>query len=65
MLPYFKRSQNNPRFANEYHAYGGPLGVSMPICEAYFQAGQKLGIPFNADFNGAHQDGLRYYQLSN
>jgi choline dehydrogenase-like flavoprotein len=69
VLPYFKRSENNQRFANEYHAYGGPLGVSnpispLPICEAFFQAGQELGIPFNADFNGAHQEGLGYYQLT-
>jgi choline dehydrogenase-like flavoprotein len=69
VLPYFKRSENNQRFANEYHAYGGPLGVSnpispLPICEAFFQAGQELGIPFNADFNGAYQEGLGYYQLT-
>ena len=69
VLPYFKRSENNQRFANEFHAYGGPLGVSnpispLPICEAFFQAGQEMGIPFNADFNGALQDGLGYYQLT-
>ncbi|SCK21428.1 Choline dehydrogenase [Variovorax sp. HW608] len=69
VLPYFKRSENNARFANEFHAYGGPLGVSnpispLPICEAFFRAGQELGIPFNADFNGASQEGLGYYQLT-
>ena len=69
VLPYFKRSENNQRFANEFHAYGGPLGVSnpispLPICEAFFQAGQELGIPFNADFNGAAQEGFGYYQLT-
>jgi choline dehydrogenase-like flavoprotein len=69
VLPYFKRSENNQRFANEYHGYGGPIGVSvpispLPICEAFFQAGQELGIPFNADFNGAMQEGLGYYQLT-
>ena len=69
VLPYFKRSENNQRFANEFHGYGGPLGVSnpispLPICEAYFQAGQELGIPFNPDFNGANQEGLGYYQLT-
>jgi len=69
VLPYFKRSENNQRFANEFHAYGGPLGVSnpispLPICEAFFQAGQEMGIPFNPDFNGAVQDGLGYYQLT-
>jgi len=69
VLPYFKRSENNQRFANEFHGYGGPLGVSnpispLPICEAFFQAGQELGIPFNADFNGASQEGFGYYQLT-
>ena len=69
VLPYFKRSENNQRFANHYHGYSGPLGVSnpispLPICEAYFQAGQELGIPFNPDFNGEHQAGLGYYQLT-
>jgi len=69
VLPYFKRSENNQRFVNEFHAYGGPLGVSnpispLPICEAFFQAGQEMGIPFNPDFNGAAQDGLGYYQLT-
>jgi choline dehydrogenase-like flavoprotein len=69
VLPYFKRSENNQRFANEFHAYGGPLGVScpispLPICEAFFQAGQEMGIPFNPDFNGAVQEGLGYYQLT-
>jgi len=69
VLPYFKRAENNERYANDYHGYGGPLGVSnpiapLPICEAYFRAGQEMGIPFNADFNGASQDGLGYYQLT-
>ncbi|HEX6707193.1 MAG TPA: GMC family oxidoreductase N-terminal domain-containing protein [Albitalea sp.] len=69
VLPYFKRSENNQRFVDEFHAYGGPLGVSnpispLPICEAFFQAGQELGIPFNPDFNGACQEGLGYYQLT-
>ena len=36
----------------------------LPICEAFFQAGQELGIPFNPDFNGARQEGLGYYQLT-
>ena len=69
VLPYFRRAENNERFCDTYHAYGGPLGVSnpispLPICEAFFQAGQELGIPFNADFNGERQDGLGYYQLT-
>lgn len=69
VLPYFRRSENNQRFADRYHGYGGPLGVSnpispLPICESFFQAGQELGIPFNPDFNGERQEGLGYYQLT-
>ena len=69
VLPYFKRAENNQRYANDYHGYGGPLGVSnpiapLPICEAYFQAAQEMGIPFNPDFNGASQEGVGYYQLT-
>ncbi|TGQ19935.1 MAG: alanine-phosphoribitol ligase [Mesorhizobium sp.] len=69
VLPYFKRAENNQRFANDYHGDQGPLGVSnpispLPICEAYFRAGQEMGIPFNPDFNGASQEGVGYYQLT-
>jgi choline dehydrogenase-like flavoprotein len=69
VLPYFKRAENNQRFANDYHGDQGPLGVSnpispLPICEAYFRAGQEMGIPFNPDFNGATQEGVGYYQLT-
>lgn len=69
VLPYFKRAENNERYANDYHADRGPLGVSnpvspLPICEAYFRAGQEMGIPFNPDFNGASQEGVGYYQLT-
>ncbi|MCT7377365.1 GMC family oxidoreductase [Chelativorans salis] len=69
VLPYFKRAEANERFANDYHGEDGPLGVSnpiapLPICEAYFRAAQELGIPFNPDFNGARQEGVGYYQLT-
>ncbi|WP_127145563.1 GMC family oxidoreductase [Pelagibacterium montanilacus] len=69
VLPYFKRAEDNQRFADDYHSYGGPLGVSMPvsalpICDAYIRAGQELGIPYNHDFNGRQQGGLGFYQLT-
>jgi choline dehydrogenase-like flavoprotein len=69
VLPYFKRAEDNERYANDYHGYGGPLGVSnpiapLPICEAYFRAAQEMGIPFNPDFNGVSQEGVGYYQLT-
>jgi choline dehydrogenase len=69
VLPYFKRSEDFERDADQYHSKGGPLGVSdprssLPICEAFFAAAGQLGIPSNYDFNGASQDGIGYYQLT-
>ncbi len=69
VLPYFKRSEDFERPADEYHGKGGPLGVSdprssLPICEGFFEAAAELGIPRNHDFNGASQEGIGYYQLT-
>ena len=69
VLPYFKKAEDNETFENIYHAKGGPLGVSeprapLPICEAYFDAAAKLGIPRNHDINGEKQDGVCFYQLN-
>jgi choline dehydrogenase-like flavoprotein len=69
VLPYFKRAEDNQRFVDDYHSYGGPLGVSMPIaplpiCDAYFRAAQEMGIPYNDDVNGARQEGVGFYQLT-
>jgi choline dehydrogenase-like flavoprotein len=69
VLAYFKRAEDNQRFVNAYHAYGGPLGVSMPIsplpiCDAYFRAAQEMGIPYNDDVNGVRQEGVGFYQLT-
>jgi choline dehydrogenase len=69
VLPYFRRAEDFERGSSEYHGAGGPLGVSyprasLPICEAFFQAAEQVGIPRNDDFNGASQDGIGYYQLT-
>ena len=69
VLPYFKRAEDNERFVNEYHAYGGPIGVSvpinpLPISEAFLRAAQEYGIPYNPDFNGAEQAGIGHYQVT-
>jgi choline dehydrogenase-like flavoprotein len=69
VLPYFKRAEDNQRYVDDYHGYGGPLGVSfpvgpLPICDAYLRAAQEAGLPYNPDFNGAKQEGCGYYQLT-
>jgi len=69
VLPYFKRAEDNQHLQDDYHSYGGPLGVSrptatLPICDAYLRAGQELSIPYNPDFNGRTQAGVGFYQLT-
>ncbi len=69
VLPYFKKSEDNDTYDDEFHGKGGPLGVSMPaaplpICDAYIKAAGEVGIPETRDVNGAKQDGAGYYQLT-
>src|SRR5262249_38632556 len=69
VLPYFKRAEDNESFTNEYHAAGGPLGVSdqinpHPITKVFMRAAQEAGVPFNADFNGERQEGCGIYQVT-
>lgn len=69
VLPYFKRAEDNQRFADDYHGAGGPLGVSvpinpLPISEAFLRAAQQFGMPYNPDFNGARQAGVGHYQVT-
>ncbi|MBF9045087.1 alanine-phosphoribitol ligase [Rhodobacterales bacterium HKCCE4037] len=69
VLPYFRKSEGNDTYSGRYHGQDGPLGVSkpaapLPICEAYFEAAQALGIPFNEDVTGEVQEGAAYYQLT-
>ena len=69
VLPYFRKAEDNQRWANEYHGTGGPLCVSdptwtHPLCEAFFDAAQKCGYPLNPDCNGATQAGFGYNQVT-
>ena len=69
VLPYFRKSEDNERGADEWHGAGGPLGVSdlrdrHPVADAYVEAAQKCGYPGNADFNGATQEGAGFYQTT-
>jgi choline dehydrogenase len=69
VLPYFRRSEHNTRFTDEWHGTGGPLCVSdvaqrNPICEAFIAAAEGEGFPRNDDFNGARQEGTGYHQTT-
>ncbi|CAN0589472.1 unnamed protein product, partial [Ectocarpus sp. 12 AP-2014] len=52
-----------------YHGDQGELSVSnmrlsRPICDAWVKAAENQGYPFNADYNGAEQEGVGYFQLT-
>ncbi len=69
VLPYFRKLEHNVRGENEWHGADGPqwasdIGATHELVEALIAAGLELGIPRNADFNGAYQEGAGYYQLT-
>jgi choline dehydrogenase-like flavoprotein len=69
VLPYFKRSEDNNQFCNAYHARGGPLSVSRlqshnPVIEIFLQAAREVGFSIAEDFNGAQQEGIGRYQVT-
>jgi choline dehydrogenase len=69
VLPYFKRSEDQQRGANDYHGVGGPLGVTdrpnrYPVCKHFIDSAIGAHHPWNGDFNGATQDGVGYYQYT-
>ena len=69
LLPYFKRAEDNERGADEYHGAGGPLPVSdsraqTPLADAFVESAAAAGHTLNPDFNGAAQDGVGRYQVT-
>ena len=69
LLPYFLRAENNVRGASAYHGATGPLSVSdlkfkSRLTGAFLAAARHVGMPANDDFNGAGQDGVGYYQVT-
>jgi choline dehydrogenase len=67
VLPYFKKAEDQERGASEFHGVGGPLKVSdnrfkSEIAAAIIEAAVQAGVPRSADFNGAKQEGVGYYQ---
>ena len=69
VLPYFIRAEDNERGASDLHGAGGPLSVSdgrsrYRTCEAFIEAAEQAGMSRNDDFNGATQDGVGWYQVT-
>jgi choline dehydrogenase len=69
VLPYFRKSENRERGACAFHGAGGPMNVAdlalvNPLTRAFIAGAQELGIPANADFNGARQEGVGTYEVT-
>jgi choline dehydrogenase len=69
VLPWFIKSEDQENGASKFHGVGGPLSVqnlrhSNPLSQSFIEAAQQAGHMRNDDFNGAHQRGFGYYQVT-
>lgn len=69
VLPYFRKSEDHDRLNDSYHGTGGEMKVSgqvqaNPLSKAFVRACQELGLPYNCDFNGAQQEGVSFYDVT-
>jgi choline dehydrogenase len=69
VLPYFRKTEDQARGANEFHGTGGPLRVEdlryrNPLSAVFVEAGAATGLARNEDFNGAQQEGIGFYQVT-
>jgi choline dehydrogenase len=72
VLPYFRRSERRmaPDVDSSDDTFRGKEGNLPindldwrdPICEAFIEGAQQLGIPRNRDYNGVQQAGVSYVQ---
>jgi len=68
VLPYFKKSEMRIGDADDkYRGRDGGLAVTdtdwkHPLCEAFMDGAETIGIPRNEDYNGARQEGSSYTQ---
>jgi choline dehydrogenase-like flavoprotein len=69
LLPYFRRAEDQQRGESDFHGAGGPLRVEdlrykHPLTRAWVQSATAYGLAANNDFNGAEQDGVGFYQVT-
>jgi choline dehydrogenase len=69
VLPYFKRAEDNERGEDMYHGVGGPISVSEsrsmhPLVDTMIEAAKQAGHEHNPDLNGARQEGVGRFQLT-
>ena len=70
VLPYFRKSEDSERGADEYHGSGGPLHSSrkgaLPnvLNQAFIQAAEQAGYNRTDDFNGPQFEGAGQYDAT-
>jgi Choline dehydrogenase and related flavoproteins len=69
VLPYFKRSEDYHRGADDMHGAGGEWRVESQrlrwdILEAFAQAAAETGIPRVQDFNRGNNFGVGYFEVN-
>ena len=69
VLPLFIRGEDNSRGADAFHGVGGGLRVEdlrspHPWTKAVVKSAVAAGYPRNDDFNGARQEGVGTYQVT-
>ncbi|HWA81250.1 MAG TPA: GMC family oxidoreductase N-terminal domain-containing protein [Acetobacteraceae bacterium] len=69
VLPYFRRSENQVRGADDAHGEGGEwrvedMRLSWEILDAFRAAAVEIGIPPTDDFNRGDNEGCGYFQVN-
>ena len=67
--PYFLKAEHQERGRNDFHSIDGALNVAdlrspNPVAQAFVDAGIACEYRENKDFNGADQEGVGFYQVT-
>ncbi|RZI44103.1 choline dehydrogenase [Herbaspirillum sp. HC18] len=69
VLPLFRRAENRERGETPFHGTGGPLNVAALrspsiLTDVFVRAAAEAGFRINDDFNGASQEGVGQYEVT-
>lgn len=69
VLPYFRKLESFDGGDDLHRGRDGPVQVTVAawrneLTDAFVAAGERLGLPRNDGFNGPHQEGIGYFELS-
>jgi choline dehydrogenase-like flavoprotein len=69
VLPYFRKAEGNEALSDAFHGAEGPLNVANlrtdnPFPQHFLDAARECQLPSTSDFNGAQQEGVGVYQVT-